>query len=243
LTGNERDRLADAAATEPQPIVVISCFVFEQMLRRLLPAELAERAVFLDYALHVRPNLLLDRLQQLIDALPRPSIVILGYGLCGNGTAGLRSGRHTLILPRTDDCIAVLLGSREKYASEFSASPGTYYLTKGWLESASNPLVQFEEYQKQYDEETAWWLMDQQYANYRRLVFVGHSQAEVEECRPRVRAIADFCRRWDMEYAEIIGTDAFVRRLVAAGLGPDPAREDLLVIRPGEVVTQDLFRA
>ncbi len=243
MIGNAVGRLADAITSDARPVVVISCFVLEQMLRRLLPATLAERAVFLDYALHVRPNLLLEKLQQMLDELPCPSIVVLGYGLCGNGTAGLRSGRHTLILPRTDDCIAILLGSREKYANEFTVSPGTYYLTKGWLESASNPLVQFQEYQKQYDEETAWWLMDQQYANYRRLAFVAHSETEIEECRPQVRAIADFCRRWNMEYEEIIGTDAFVRRLVAAGLGQEPAGNDLLVIAPGGVITQDMFRA
>lgn len=212
------------------------------MLRRLLPPALLERAVFLDYALHVRPNLLLERLQQLLDELPQPSLVILGYGLCGNGTAGLKSGRHTLVLPRTDDCIAILLGSRERYAEEFDASPGTYYLTKGWLQSASNPLVQYMEYQKQYDAETAWWLMDQQYANYRRLAFVGHSEEEITECRPHTLEIADFCKRWGMQYEEIIGSDAFVRRLVAAGSGRDQAGHDLLVIGPGRAITQEMFR-
>jgi len=228
--------------SDSRPIVVISCFVLEQMLRRLLPPALAERAVFLDYALHVRPDLLLQKLQQLLDDLPQPSLVVLGYGLCGNGTAGLKTGSHTLVLPRTDDCIAMLLGSRQRYDREFTASPGTYYLTKGWLESASNPLVQFEGYRKQYDEETAWWLMDQQYANYRRLAFVGYSEEEVQECREQTGKIADFCRRWDMEFVEIIGSDDFIRRLVAAGLGQEQARQDLLVIGPGSVVTQEMFR-
>ncbi len=226
----------------PPPIVIISCFVLEQMFRRLLPPALAERAVFLDYALHVRPNLLLQKLQELLDELPRPSLVILGYGLCGNGTAGLKTGSHTVILPRTDDCIAILLGSRERYDREFAASPGTYYLTKGWLESASNPLVQFQDYQKQYDEETAWWLMDQQYANYRRLVFVGHSEDEVRECRPQTREIADFCGRWHMEYGEIIGSDDFVRRLVATALGQERAGQDFLILGPGQVISQEMFR-
>jgi len=63
--------------------------------------------------------------------------------LCGNGLNGIRAGQHILLIPRADDCIAILLGSYQVYKQEFQSAPGTYYLSKGWLESGSNPLSEY----------------------------------------------------------------------------------------------------
>jgi hypothetical protein len=126
--------------------VVIACQVLQDLFLKWLPPALAKKAVFLEYALHIVPSRLTATLQGLVDDLDAPSLVVLGYGLCGNGLAGLKARGHTLLLPRVDDCIAVLLGSRQAYRSEFETAPGTYYLSKGWLDSASNPLRQFQKY-------------------------------------------------------------------------------------------------
>ena len=36
--------------------------------------------------------------------------ILLGYGLCSNGVAGLRSARLPLVVPRAHDCITLMLG-------------------------------------------------------------------------------------------------------------------------------------
>ena len=64
---------------------------------------------------------------------------MLAYGMCGNGLKGIRAGIHTLLMPRTEDCIAIFLGSNEAYRTEFLEHPGTYYLTGGWFEAGSDP--------------------------------------------------------------------------------------------------------
>ena len=38
------------------------------------------------------------------------------------------------MLPRAHDCIALLMGSRERYQTYFEGNPGTYYQSTGWLE-------------------------------------------------------------------------------------------------------------
>jgi len=64
--------------------------------------------------------------------------ILLGYGLCGNGLDGV-TARHTrLVAPRAHDCIALLLGSRQRYQAYFDANPGTYYRSTGWLERAKD---------------------------------------------------------------------------------------------------------
>ena len=198
----------------PSRVVIIACQVLQNLLTQLLPDDLARDAVFMDYGLHRVPNKMTGTLQETIDAIEEPSLVVLGYGLCGNGLRGLRAGRHTLLVPRADDCIALLLGSYQAYMREFQAVPGTYYLSKGWLESGSHPLVEYEEYVPRFGAEEAMWLMDQQYQNYERLVLVAHSQADLETYRPQAQEVARFCERWGMRYEEILGSDRYVRRLV-----------------------------
>lgn len=230
------------------PVVFIACQVLQDMLERLLPEALSRQVTFMDYGLHSVPQKMTGMLQHAIDAIDEPSLIVLGYGLCGNGLKELQAKKHTLLVPRTDDCIAILLGSYQAYIREFQAVPGTYYLTKGWLESGSNPLQEYEEYVPRYGAERAMWVMDQQYQNYKRLALVTHSQADMQKYRPQAQEVARFCERWGMRYEEILGSDAYVRRLVEVAQAldngdksPEWIDDDFVVIPPGGKIRQDMF--
>ena len=238
--------------------------VLQDILTALLPKGLAQRVTYMDYGLHLLPRRMTTTLQETIKCIEEPSLVVLGYGLCGNGLQGIAAGRHTLIVPRVSDCVALLLGSYKAYQQEFSAVPGTYYLSRGWLEAGSHPLGEYEGYVEKYGAEQAMWLMDQQYQNYERLVLVAHRQAELDACRPQAEEIARFCARWDMRLEEILGSDGYVRQLVnlvqqisneAGEILPDGIAGaatksnqaqisldgDYLVIPPGGEICQALF--
>ena len=160
-----------------RPVAVIACRVLQDLLEKLVPPDLAAHVRWMDYGLHRVPVKLTMALKDALASLETPSLVVLGYGLCGNGLNGLPAGPHTLLVPRTDDCIAILLGSYRTYMREFQAVAGTYYLTKGWLESGSNPLQEYQEYLPKYGEKEALWLMDQQYQNYSRVALVAPASA------------------------------------------------------------------
>lgn len=223
------------------PLVVIACRVFKGLLDNHLPADVVDQIEFLDYGLHRVPAKLTLAVQEQIDALEEPSLVVLGYGLCGNGLDGIRAGEHKLLISRADDCIAILLGSYRRYIEEFESTPGTYYLTKGWLESGSNPLSEFEEYRERFGDEEAQWLMDQQYQHYERLVLVAHSQEDLETYRPQAKEVAAYCERWDMRYEEILGSEAFVRRLAEIAQSPERADGEFIVVPPGGEIKQKQF--
>jgi hypothetical protein len=223
------------------PVVVLACQVLQDMLTRLLPEGLAEQVTYMDYGLHRVPGKMTPALQEVLDSIEEPSLVVLGYGLCGNGLKGLQAGKHTLLVPRVDDCIALLLGSHKAYIRQFEAVPGTYYLSKGWLESGSHPLKEYEEYVPRYGEKEAMWIMDQQYQHYERLVLVAHSQADLDAYRAPAQEVARFCERWGMHYEEILGSDAYVRRLVELAVNPDQADSEFLIIPPGGQIHQEQF--
>jgi len=223
------------------PVIVIACKAFNSILEAHIPPRIANSITFLEYGLHRFPSKLKQTLQQSIDSIETPSRILLGYGLCGNGLHGIMAGKHTLIVPRAHDCIAILLGSYQNYLREFQSQPGTYYLTKGWLECGSHPLNEYLEYEQKYGSQRASWIMDQQYKNYTRLVLVAHNQADLEKYRPKAIEVARYCQRWGMRYQEILGTDGYIKQLIEVVKDPDKADEDILVIPPGGELTQEMF--
>lgn len=236
------------SSPEKLPVVVVSCQVLQDLLTDLLTEGLAQQVTFMDYGLHRVPGKMAGTLQEVLDGLEQPSLVVLGYGLCGTGLKGLKAGPHTLLVPRVDDCIALLLGSYRTYMREFQAVPGTYYLSKGWLESGSHPLKEYQEYVPRYGEKEAMWIMDQQYQHYERLVLVAHDQADLETYRPEALGVARFCERWGMRYEEMLGSNGYVRRLVELaeqlannGATASAAGEDFLIIPPGGEIRQESF--
>ena len=220
------------------PVYILACRVLQTMMAPYLNGP----ATFLEYGYHRTPQLMTPALQAELDRVTEPSVFVIGYGLCGNGLAGLKAGRHTLIVPRADDCITLLLGSYQSYIQEFNAEPGTYYLTKGWLESGSHPLKEYHELLEKYDQETADWILDEQYRNYTRIVLVAPNQAELEDCRPKAKEVAEFCeQRWGFRYEERLGSDEFVKKLVTVAHKLKESTEDFLVIPPGGEIKQEMY--
>ncbi len=230
------------AHSSPQPpVVVFACRVFQNWLEHLLPEELRANVTFFDYALHRVPKNLRQTLQDALDNLEQPSLVMFGYGLCGNGLHGLQAGRHTLLIPRADDCITILLGSYQAYRREFEKQPATYYLSKGWLEGGSTPLQEYRELAEKYGPQKAEWLMDTQYHNYKRLALVVQNERDLETYRPAALEVARFCKRWGMRYEELVGTDDMLRRLIEIAAQLDQADGDFVVVPPGGTLTQTMF--
>ena len=231
---------AATAAANPRPTVIIACRVMQEHLQRLLPEGTA--VTYLEIILHNTPKKLAAALQQEIDAIAQPSNVIIGYGLCGNGLLGVKSGPHTLIIPRTHDCVAIFLGSHQRYVQRFFANPNTYYLTRGWLDAKDEPLQDYLDYVRDYDEETADYLVEMKYRHYRKLCMVGYSQQELEECRPMAMRVAEFCaQRWNMEYEEIVGSTSLLEALIGMPARLGSENPEFVVLEPGGEIQVAMF--
>jgi len=227
--------------TSKAPVVVLACRVFQNWLEHLFPADMTNEIIFFDYALHEVPKNLKSTIQEAIDNIDQPSLIVLGYGLCGNGLHEIQAGKHTLLIPRTDDCIAIIMGSYQRYRQEFDKEPATYYLSKGWLEGGSTPLQEYEELVEKYGQKKADWLMDYQYRNYKRLVLIAQNTQDLETYRPAAQEVARYVERWDLRYEELIGSDAILQRLVEIATSIDQEDDDFIVIPPGGELTQDKF--
>ncbi|HEY5583338.1 MAG TPA: DUF1638 domain-containing protein, partial [Ruminiclostridium sp.] len=127
---------------------------------------------FLNQGLHNTPDKLREMVQAEVDkangefpynyydTCPNYDYIIIGYGLCSNGIVGLSSKSIPMVIPRAHDCITFLMGSKEKYKSNFAKYPGTYWFSSGWIERGWQPselryATLVEDYTQRYGEDNA----------------------------------------------------------------------------------------
>jgi hypothetical protein len=166
--------------------------------------------------------------------------VAMGYALCGNGLHGLRASRLPLVAPRAHDCIALLMGGRERYEEFFNANPGTYFSSTGWLERGKSlaPLarvrtgidVGLQALIDKYGEDNGTYLyaeLNQYQASYRQFVYIETGLEADKRFENEARTEADK-RGW--EYSKLRGDLRLIRMLLNAEWDP----KDFLVVQPGQ---------
>ncbi len=203
----------------------------------------------LAFGLHNTPDELRDTIQSRVDTASEEKYdyIALGYGLCSRGTAEIVARSVPIVIIRMHDCITAFLGSRQRYSEEFSANPGTYYYSPGWVERKEGDVDQgfidihakhyadrYEEYCEKYGEDNAKYLIEQEqlwYANYTRAAFIDTGIGCVEEYRQFTQALATD-KNW--EYAELAGDISLICKLANG----DWHSEDFLIAPPGSTIAE-----
>lgn len=98
---------------------------------------------FTELKSHAEPDKLRAHIQNMIDAADAAGAydaVLLGYGLCGNSTAGLVARGQPLVISRAHDCCTLFLGSRSKFAEQFGHRYSAQWSSHGYLERSGDYL-------------------------------------------------------------------------------------------------------
>jgi hypothetical protein len=196
---------------------------------------------FLPKGLHDQGGLeVRKRVQQAIDAADaaRYDAIVLGYALCGNGLAGIVARDIAVVVPRAHDCITLLLGSRAAFKRYFTANPGTYYRSVGWVERGEAIQQQpgglafhrasLDSLIEQYGESNGRYLFEEyrRYEeSYSRLAYIESGLEPDASFIERSRAEARD-KNWTFE--TVPGDLTLFRRLLSADWN-----EDFLIVPPG----------
>jgi hypothetical protein len=212
---------------------IISCATVAEELRRLGVGE--ERLTVLEFGLHVYPEELKKRLQQAIDDLDGDCDIMLGYGLCSYAVVGLKSETHRLVIPLIDDCIALFLGSRAEHKRLQAEEPGTYFLTKGWVEAQEGALVEYVRIRERYGEERAIKVARLMYGNYTRIALIDTGNYRMDDCRRFGRGMAEFL---GLRFDELAGSNRMLLKMLEGDWD-----EEFLIVEAGHPVLLEPFTA
>jgi hypothetical protein len=196
---------------------------------------------FLPLGLHNTPGKLVTELQATINKAnaEKYSRIVLGYGICGKGTNGIKAGDLPMVIPQVHDCISLFLGSAARYKEQFDTCPGTYYFTKGWFDETPNYEISMriglnidtggkiytEEEIKVLEEFLAGWQK-----HYSRAVFVRTpSNPDDENYRQKTKKIA---QGYNWNYEEIVGNTTLFEKMLIA----EKTNDEILIVEPGQTL-------
>lgn len=232
----------DAASSRPPDgprLGIILCAVMETEVHQLA-ASLPQVAWIetLEQGLHNDPDKLRVRVQEAVLRLEdRPELtgLALVYGLCSRGLEGIAPRRLPLAIPRAHDCITLLLGSKERYATYVAEHPGTYWYSPGWNRHHTPPGRErhdriLAEYTAKYGADNAQYLMAMQqhwFSAYDRAAWVDLGCGVEEADIAYTRSCADWLG-WQFDRQQ--GDPALLRDLMS-GAWDD---QRFQVIRPGQ---------
>ena len=202
---------------------------------------------FMEKGLHdIGAKSMSQKLQEEIDKVDknRYDAILLVYGLCNNGTVGLRASLP-MVIPKAHDCITLLLGSKEKYMEYHDKNSAAYYRSTGWIERDAEKDCPEEsipsqlginktylDYVEQYGEENARYLMEtigDWTANYDKYAYIDVGIGDFERYAEETRRMAGE-KGWSFE--QVQGSTSLLAKLCDGQWDEN----DFLVVPPGKEI-------
>jgi hypothetical protein len=211
---------------------IIACRTVIHEMQHLLPSDM--EPLILDSGLHLHPEKMRGTLQAMVDDITASTeTIILGFGLCSMGVIGLKASDSTLVIPCLDDCIALFLGSRRAYLKALSQEPGTYFLSRGWIDAGITLVDELRSMEERYGKRRAELVMRRMLQHYRRLAFIDMGYQDQERYRQFSQEAA---RKLNLSYKEIRGTPELLRRICSG-----PWDDEFIVAPPGQIIRLEHF--
>lgn len=201
---------------------IVTCNALAHVMQAL--AGEGASCTVMDIALHLKPERLREKLQETVAELEEPGLTIaFGYGLCGRGLEGVCSAKSTLVLPRVDDCVGALLGSRARHRRILADRAGCYFLEPRWLDTELNIFEQMKKGLERIPPQRRKGLIKAALHHYDALVLLaGHG--DEGQARQRCQALAE---EYDLELMRRQTDLGLLTRLLRG-----PWSEDEFVIAP-----------
>lgn len=223
--------------------LVLACEVLKpemELVARKMPD--SPEIIYLSQRLHDFPEKLREGVQEKLDEIESSradiDLVIMGYGLCGRGLAGVTSKRVTLLYPRLHDCIPLLLGYDQKNGNISTREGTTYWSSPGWLDSFLSEYhltdMRFRKYSEKFGEKRARKMVEAEDAllnTYKELCHVqwpGLPGKYIETARKVAEATG-------LQFAQRSGKSDYIRKLLSASRDP----ERFLEVLPGQSIDMD----
>jgi hypothetical protein len=210
--------------------VLIGCGVLRKEIEEMLKDSDIE-CRWLQDKLHNEPDKLHREIQKAIDEEMDADLIYLSYGLCGKALVGVQAKACPVVMPRVDDCIAMLLYDRNDLGNLRRSS---YFVSQGWLWGEDGIGYEHDRMKEKYGEKRALKIAKAMFKNYKYLLFI-RTGVETEDDRQKCIVMAE---KLGLGVNETQGNICILEEMVA-----EKTDERFIVLNPGEVIIEELFRS
>ena len=163
--------------------VILSCPTLRGELLAALAAHKADIPVhFMPYKLHNDVKFLHEYVQNMIDSFANVDRIYICTTGCGGGTIGLKATTAELVLPRTRDCLDILLSGDDLKRDDRRDLHGIYY-TASWMDFGKNSEIDPEKLIAKRGQEEAEAFLRKLYNGFKDFYIIDTGCYDVEEVR------------------------------------------------------------
>ena len=212
--------------------VILSCPTLMGELKAALAAASSEAAAyFIPRRLHSVPKELNEYLQDMIDHFYNVDKIVLCVSGCGGGTAGLRAASSELIVPRTRDCLDLLLsgGSLSSLRRDISG----VYFTESWMECTRESEIDLDKLTEKMGREEAENFLRRLYKTCNKFYIIDTGCYDVRAVEKYVAPLVEILSGT----MTVLHGEYGILHKIAEGRFDD----DFVVVPPGETVPSDAF--
>ena len=204
-------------------------------LRREVTAIMEESGIsypvfYVPDELHMTPEKLGAYLSDFIPRLVGVDYLLLPMGRCGNGTLGVPSGNTTIVLPKCDDCISLLLSNEN--LSDVERPKYNYFFTDGWLDYTHSLIKEHAHSIEKYGAKRAESIIRSMYKHYEYFTYIDTGYGDFKDAATRIEPIAKLA---EVEVTSMKGRFGTLRKLVTLNFD-----DDFILIPPGEKIRFDV---
>ena len=190
--------------------VIIACRTLEREIQAAMKETGNSCSVYyLPLKCHVAPKEMAVRLQRIIDSLTNVDEVLVCVSGCGGSTKDLKATTADIIVPKTRDCIDILLSNQE---GKIERDKNGIFFTDNWLEFFRESPMAFEKLVKEHGKEEAKEKFRQIYKGFEHFYVVDTGAYNVEEVKAHLKSLVDIL---DGELTVVKGRYEILRKMIA----------------------------
>lgn len=159
-------------------------------------------------------------------------IIMLAYGLCGNGAVGWHAEHAVIAMPRFDDCVNMMLCTGKRDRRNYLKA-GNMYLTGGWSRDDGALLTMLDKYLEKYGERKGKKVMKLMLGSYTDVTVIDTGCYDIGP----VLDYADECAgQLGLNKSIVNGSNEVMKKLVTGEWD-----KDILVRLPGQSIREEDF--
>ncbi|MBK7920983.1 MAG: DUF1638 domain-containing protein [Veillonella sp.] len=212
--------------------IILGCPTIQYELKQAMTDAHCDIPVyFIPQQIHNSPPTLQKYLQRAIDNLWNVDRIYICVSACGGGTAGLTSPTAELVLPRTRDCVDILLSSDS--LESLDRPMDACFFTRGWADFNRNSEQSIQKLTEKKGYEYAKSYVQQLYDGFNKFYYVDTGLNHLPDIHDMMDPLVEAL---DGSITTIPGHYGILKKIANGTID-----EDFMVVAPNQTVESSAF--